>query len=225
MNLNLLDKKELEKRYTFRCIHAHNGLRHPECYERKNGIIKKIGFADIETTSLNADSGICLSWCIKPLDGKVIKRSILLEELHDGEFDKGVIEDFIAESQNFDTLVWHYGTDRKFDVPFLRTRAVYHKLNFPEYKCLNVADTWPILRNKFKLNRNSLKNACELFGIPAKLHPLKWGWVSHELMTGNPARMQKALNYNMKHNIEDVESTEQLWLKISKYVRKIQTSI
>ena len=74
LNIFALGKSEKKARAVFRCIHRHNGFDHPNCYDTEKGIIEKIGFLDIETSNLNADFGYVLSYCIKKLDGEIIKR-------------------------------------------------------------------------------------------------------------------------------------------------------
>jgi uncharacterized protein YprB with RNaseH-like and TPR domain len=213
-----LTQKEYRDRERFRCQHGHNGNRHPACYLAKEGGEPKIGFADIEASNLTATFGIVYTYCIKELDGKLIERAISLEDLHTGKFDKNLIARFIDDASQFTHLIWHYGTDRRFDMPFLRTRAVMWGLPFPEHKCLFVGDTYPILRNKFKLHSNRLETACDFFGIPAKEHKLNPSiWL--DMITGNKKRMQRAISYILTHNKEDVISLEKLWKKISKFTQ------
>lgn len=217
--------KECQARERFRCVHNHNGLVHPRCFDRQN---KKnediIGFADIEASNLNANWGVVYTYAIKPLNKPAIARTISLQDLHKGLFDKPLITQFIEDCGAYTRLIWHYGTDRRFDVPFLRTRAVKWGLPFPQHKMLYVSDTYPILKNKFKLHSNRLETACDFFNIPSKAHKLRSDiWL--DMITGNTKRMTRAIQYIKKHNIEDVESLEKLWLKIYKYTKLANTSI
>jgi len=219
-----LKKDEIIRRNKWRCKCGHTGLEHPNCYEDKFGKEERIGFADIEASNLTATFGITYTYCIKELGGDLIKRAISLTDLHKGEFDKNLIAQFISDASNFTHLIWHYGTDRRFDLPFLRTRAVKWGLPFPEYKCMYVADTYPILKNKFKLHSNRLETACDFFDIPAKKHKLNSDiWLN--MITGNKELMQKSLDYILVHNVEDVLSLEALWKKISKFTRMGKNSI
>src|SRR5512135_2087885 len=194
--------EEIRQRVNFKCKHGHNGVEHPACFTPNRN---KIGFADIEASNLTATFGIVYTYCIKELNGKVLKRAISLADLYNGVYDKNLIARFIEDTHEFDRLVWHYGTDKKFDLPFLRTRAVKWGLPFPEHKCLYVSDTHPILRNKFKLHSNRLETACDFFDIPSKEHKLKPDiWL--EMITGNKKRMKHAIDYILTHNVEDVVS-------------------
>lgn len=213
----------IAKRMKYRCVHRHNGLTHPHCYNRGN-TEEIIGFADIEASNLNASFGIVYTYCIKKLDGELIKRSISLKDLHDGNFDKNLVAQFIKDCEQFDRLVWHYGTDFKFDLPFLRTRAVRWGLDFPEHKFMYVSDTHSILKKKFKLHSNRLETACDFFGIPAKEHKLNPEiWL--KMITGNKKLMKGALEYILTHNVEDVLSLEALYKRISRYVPLSKVSI
>lgn len=224
MDISSLSKDEIIRRSKWRCKCGHTGLEHPNCYEEKFGKETRIGFADIEASSLVATFGICYTYCIKELDGNIIKKAISLDDLHNAEFDKNLIASFIDDCKKFTHLIWHYGTDKKFDLPFLRTRAVKWGLPFPEYKCMYVSDTHPILRNKFKLHSNRLETACDFFDIPSKQHRLNPDiWLG--MITGNKKIMQKSINYILTHNIEDVISLESLWKKISKFTRLGKNSI
>lgn len=211
-----MDLAEIKQRKSFRCVHGHNGLDHPACFFNKNGGEVRIGFADIEASNLAATFGIAYTYCIKELDGKIIERAISLDDLYNAEYDKNLIAHFIDDCSKFTHLIWHYGTDRRFDMPFLRTRAVKWGLPFPKHKCLFVGDTYPILKNKFKLHSNRLETACDFFGIPSKGHKLNPDiWLY--MITGNRKLMKKAIDYILVHNREDVESLEKLWKKISKF--------
>jgi hypothetical protein len=224
MDIANLKKDEIIRRSKWRCVHSHSGLSHPQCYEDKFGRVEHIGFADIEASNLTATFGIVYTYCIKKLGGNLIKRAISLDDLHKGVFDKNLIARFILDTSEFTHLIWHYGTDRRFDVPFLRTRAVKWGLPFPEHKCLYVADTYPILRNKFKLHSNRLETACDFFDIPAKKHKLNSDiWLN--MITGNRKLMQKSLDYILIHCVEDVLALEQLWKKISRFTRLGKNSI
>jgi uncharacterized protein YprB with RNaseH-like and TPR domain len=216
-----MTQKEINDRLTFRCKHRHNGFSHQQCFKREE---EKIGFLDIEASNLNASFGCVYTYCIKELDGPLIKRAISLDDLHNGNFDKNLLKKFIEDCLKFDRLVLHYGTDFKFDLPFLRTRAVFWGLDFPEHKFLYASDTHTILKKKFKFHSNRLEAVCDFFNIPAKGHKLNSKiWL--DMITGNRKRMRAAIDYILTHNVEDVLSLEALWKKINAYVPLAKTSI
>ena len=216
--------EEFRQRTRFKCKHGHNGLVHPRCFDRENQATQRIGFLDIEGSNLNATFGIVYTYCIKELNGPLLARAIDLKDLHSGEYDKRLIQQFIDDCKQFDRLVVHYGTDRRYDIPMLRSRAVKWGLEFPEYKMLYASDTYPILKNKFKLHSNRLEVACDFFDIPSKQHKLNTDiWL--KMITGNPKMMKQAIDYILTHNKEDVFSLEALWKKINGYANITKTSI
>lgn len=153
-----------------------------------------------------------LTYCIKELDGEIFKGKITRREILEGTFDKRIMKECIKDMMKFDRLVVYFGGDMRFDVPFLRTRAIYHNLYFPIYKELKLFDLYPVVKRKLKLTRNTLLAACSFFGIPAKQHQMEYQtWM--RAMTGD----KEALDHIMEHNIEDVESTEALWKRIIPY--------
>lgn len=220
MNFSRLSKDELLEMAKDRCKHGHSFLAHPKCYLQAPGKQEKIGFFDIETSNLHANFGVLLSYSIKELDGPVLKRVIKPEELRSKKQDYNVTKECIRDILKFDAVVVYYGKDRRHDLPYLRTRALVHNLEFPGYKELAIVDVYDYVKGKLSLHRNRLQNACETLKIPAKKHPLNGDmWVF--ALTGD----QKALNYILKHNVEDVVSLEALYKKLIKFVRKTNSSI
>lgn len=185
---------------------------------------EKIGFLDIEASNLSATFGIVLTYCIGDINGKILKRQIDFKDWYAGRQDKMLMKQFIEDAKLFDRFVVHYGGDRRFDIPFLRTRAVFWGLDFPEYKDMCISDTWVMLKNKFKLHSNRLETACTFYGIESKGHKMQpdiWA----KLNTGNPKLWKPAMDYIMVHNVEDVVSLRELYVKINKYSNNPKTSI
>lgn len=212
--------------------HQHSYLAHPQCAYKDNIIFKgkdgkkkvfkeRIGFLDIETFTFafKADMGFMMSYCIKELNGKVIKNVITQKECNLAEDnDERIMKDLISDLDSFTKVIGHYSTF--FDLPFLRTRAVYYNLYFPIYKEIYHQDTYFILKRKFSLKSRSLGNACKFFGIAAKDHKFDFQlW--YNAAKGN----KQSLNHVLTHNLEDVISTEALWKRISDFVPKSKASI
>jgi len=213
-----MTKKEIKDRLMFYCSHGHNGYSHPKCYEKLHGDTRTIAIVDIESSSLVASFGFIISICIKKLGGTTTKLVVTPREIHNGTTDKRICREFVKEMEKYDMLVGHYS--ERFDIPFIRTRCVYWDIPFPRYADLIQKDTCKILWNKFKLHSNRLEAACDFFGIKAKEHKLK-----QRIWQPAMAGKQSALNYILVHNIEDVESTEKLWVKINQYIAPSKTSI
>ena len=192
-------------------------MRHPECYERLNQP-ERGGFLDIEATSLNASFGFLLSYCLKRQGGEVLKRVVTPEEIHGLEFDKRLCRQFLEDIEDFDRLYTFYGT--RYDVPFLRTRCLYHNLGFPPMGTYFHTDVYWGCRNRLKLHSNRLEAACTFFGIPSKGTKLDPG-VWRKAGVG----CKKSLAAVLSHNEEDVVSLEALWDVLQEHVRTTKTSI
>lgn len=218
LNIARLPKDEIIRMSKFRCIHKHSGLEHPQCWQQENKITERIGYLDIETSGLQADFSIIFCYCIKESNGKILGRALRKEELRNKIYDKELTRECISDMKKFDTLVYYYGD--RFDIPTLRTRAVYWGLEFPLYKEIKGVDVYPIIKNKFNLHRNRLETACDFFKIPCKKHriqPQIWfeAWGGEE----------KSLNWILSHCKEDVISLENLYKKVIDYSATINKSI
>ena len=121
------------------CEHGHTFLQHFACYK---GHEERIGFFDIETSNLVADFGIMLSYAI--LDGKTntVLSSVLtphdIKTANFGDEDRRLVSACITDLAKFDRIVTYYGS--RFDVPFLRARALSTGLDFPNYGTLKHTD-------------------------------------------------------------------------------------
>lgn len=182
---------------------------------------ERIGFLDIETSNLDANFGVILSWCIKIKDGDIIYGLLNDKDFREKEafkVDKRIIRDLINEILKFDRIVTHYG--RKFDIPFIRTRALIDDLEFPSFGTIVNDDTYYMARYKLKLNSNRLETiARTLFGFSDKSHLDGTIWLS--AVRGE----KRALNYVLEHNKTDVIELEKVWLKLKDFVGIRNTSI
>ena len=224
INIARLKKQEILWLFNHKCGHGHNFLEHPNCIEIEKPnmcpVFEKIGFLDIEASNLKADFGIVFSYCIKEENGKILERIVSTKELNRGIYDKALIGQLCSDIRTFDRIVVYFGTDNRFDLPFLRTRAVFWEADFPIFKEIKVLDLYPVIKRKFQLHRNRLETACDFFGIPSKAHRLKPD-IWFKAMTGQ----KDALNWILKHNREDVQSLEALYHKVIKYANISDTSI
>ncbi len=197
-----------------------NGFEHPNCYKKKLGLRDKevVGFLDIETTNLRADFAYVLSYCIKTQNGKMYKGLINQKDIFSGKYDKRILKQLCKDIRRFDRIIGHYSV--RFDIPFLRSRCLFWKLNFPIHKEIKHTDTYFIAKAKLLLRSRRLGVICEFLGIPAKNHPIKPDiWM--KCMYGN----KKALQYVLTHNEEDVISLQRVWNRLSKYVGRNNTSV
>jgi uncharacterized protein YprB with RNaseH-like and TPR domain len=211
--IHRLKKSDIVKLSKFKCKHGHSGLEHYGCWDGGN---ERIGYLDIETTNLDANFGIILSYCIKDSDSsKIFERVITKQEIDTGtagDEDYHVVKQLVEDLQKFDKLVTFYGV--RFDMPFIRTRAVSMRIPFPAYGTIKHQDVYFLIRNKFKLNSNRLENACRvLLGATDKTK------IDYKFWRAAARGDKKALAYVVEHNRFDVTDLEKLYLKVLEYQR------
>lgn len=213
-----MTKDEILRLALEKCPHGHSFLEHPKCFENRIGFQEKIGYLDIESSNLNASFGYIISYCIKEEGGKILSRAITKSEVQSKTRDKEVVKSLIEDMKKFTRVVTYYGA--RFDIPFIRTRAVKWGLEFPLYKQVLHTDVYYMMKHRFKLHSNRLEAACEFFDIPAKGHKLK-PTIWQDAMYGDKA----AINYILTHNKEDVVCLEELHHKAVEYARPTKNSI
>lgn len=225
-----------KEKVVLRCIHRHTIEEHPKCF--KKGLVKfdfkddrdwekktgipwyqypgyKIGYFDIETDNLFADFGIMLTWCLKEKDGTIYHDQVTKEELFEGKGDERIVKSLLDKMKEFKIVVG-YNSDR-FDVPFLRARAMRHGIDFPGYGELYTWDLYWTARSKLRLTRKTLDNVCDFLGIKGKTPIEKDVWRAAKY--GDP----KALKVVLEHNRGDVVILEELHNKIEftrKWIRR-----
>jgi len=235
MKIDLIAKsRKLSKE--LRCIHRHNIEEHPACFAK--GLIKwpddktytkitddkwynfpgyKVCYVDIETDNLNADFGTVLSWCIKEKDKEIKSAVITKEELFNGTIDKRITQEFIDEISKYKIVVGYYSS--KFDIPYMRSKALHWGLDFPEYGSIFTWDLYYTVRYKLKLSRNSLDNACDYLGIVGKTFIDKDAW--RKAKYGDPESLKEVLT----HNEFDVIILEELHNRVEFARKWLKTSI
>jgi len=193
-------------------------LDHYNCYLRENPLAEKVGFFDIETSNLQADFGIMLCYCIKEAGKNKIYHRVITKEDLNKHLDKAVVEQCIEDLKKFDRVITFYG--KHFDVPFTRSRALYWGLDFPEYGQLHHDDIYFIIRNRFRIHRNRLEDACRLvLGKTRKTHLDATHWI--KALQGD----EKALKYILDHCKKDVRDLEDLYNKVINFARPQNASI
>lgn len=206
------------------CEHGHPLLVHPNCLEKSIKYTERIGFLDIETSNLNANYGMVITYCISNNDNDELLEGKLEEQDFqdkDGHYDKRIIQKCVTDMEQFDRLVVYWGKDRRHDIPFLRTRALMMGIGFPFYHEQIVNDLYDLVKNKLRLGRNSLQSACTAFGIESKEH-----FLSPDIwMRAIVGRDMQAIDYILEHNREDVISTKILWNRMNIFGSNPKTSI
>ena len=190
-----------------------------EGWTKNNEAIKqtlRVGYLDIEATKLDADFGFMLSWYIKTAGKNEYRYSVITPgEIRQFKFDERVTKELLEAIKDYDVLWTHYGSDRRFDVPFVRTRALVHKLedSLPAHMEVFIRDTYPIARNKLKLSRNSLDNIANVLGVDnVKKTPL-----SKQVWMRAGVGCEESLMKVALHNKRDVQVLERVHKRLSRF--------
>lgn len=217
-----LTKKEIIWLHDNYCRHGHRYIEHYNCYIQEDPetspIHEKIGIFDIETTGLKANWSHMLCWCMKEQGKDIIHHDLITKRKARDKDDEKIIKSAVKEIKKYDRVVTWYGS--RFDLPYLRSRAIYFDIEFPSYRELYHTDLYYIARSKLAMHSNRLASVCQYFGIEAKSHPM-----TPELWTKSGAGEQKALETVLKHCEEDVISTDKCWEILSKYSASTKRSI
>lgn len=203
------------------CPHGHNGLVHPACWERFVASTDdefRVGYFDIEATNLKADFGVMLSYAFK-VRGKneILSNVIQQEDINAFRLDKPLVRQCLEDMTKFDMIVTYYGTG--YDIPFVRTRALKWRLNFPEYGALIHHDLYYVARSKLKLSRTSLENVGKLIGVGELKNHLEPDIWTQALIN------EKAREYILDHNKRDVILLEKAHDRLLPYIKGIRRSV
>lgn len=221
LNIPSLRKTEIVWLWKHRCKHGQRYMHHPKCFfEEKGGIIdeERIGFLDIETTNLQADYGIVICYCIKPSDSdQIIERCVTPKEVKT-VLDEKVIRQCMDDLYQFDRVCAHFGC--YFDVPFLRSRALYHKIPFIERNDIWYSDTWKMAKKLLKLSSNRLKTIGEFFNLETEKTK-----ITTEHWLGSLQGKQESLDYVLDHCRRDVIVLEDVFRELRPYALCGNTSI
>jgi len=233
-----LKKAEFVWLGSHKCKHRHYYLEHWNCFLQEKPKVpdgkqysnlcsissggERVGFLDIETSNLDANFGIIYTYCIKDSRSSRIYYDLITKEDIDkypaDKTDKRVVQHLTQDFLLFDRIVTHYG--RRFDIPFIRTRALVCGVDFPYFGSISNDDTWCIARRKLKLNSNRQDIIDRtLFGTTNKTRVEAKYWIAAQ--RGN----KKALNYILDHNKRDVIALERVWNKLKDFVSKTNCSI
>ena len=232
--ISKLKKSEILWLNNHYCKHSHRYLDHYSCflkevlndpyYEKKRGepipLPQKTGYFDIEASNFQANFGIMLCYCIKEADSnKIWERCITPSEVRNPKIlDKNVVKQLVKDLKHFDRICGFYST--KFDVPFVRTRAIYWGIDFPLFHEIYHTDVYYIVKRKFKLNSNRQQTAYNMLVGPShKTHFGRDYWP--RALAGD----KEALKYVIEHCRIDVQELQELHEKVDPFVGKYNTSI
>ena len=213
-NLNKMTKGQILELFNYKCTHGHNGLSHYNCYMREEKKEERVGCLDIEASNLKANFGIILSWAIKPLHEEEIYYDVITKrDLKAGVMDRDVVATLLDTiDTSFDRVVTWYGT--KFDIPYIRSRALYHGLEHYKFGEVLHTDAYYMARSKLCIhsNRQGVVGGF-LSGEDIKTKIDFEHWL--KALTGN----EKSLAYILDHNLADVQQLEDNYLKLRDFVK------
>jgi len=224
-----LKAREFKWLATHRCQkHNKRYVVHPGCYikEYPEKAAERIGFLDIEATNLHsAEFGYILSYCIlsDSEDERLYSYCLKQEEIASFQFDKNLIKQFIKDIANFDRLIVYWGSDRRFDIPFLRSRALAWNLDFPGYRELFLQDLYDIVKSKLRLHRNRLETVAVFLGVKKKY--IKKHRLDGKRWCRAQAGDAKSLEWIYLHNKEDVYCLREVYKKLMAFSANQNKSI
>jgi uncharacterized protein YprB with RNaseH-like and TPR domain len=157
---------------------------------------------DLETSDLNADSGIILCAVIQSSTRKapiVIRTDDTNPGWKRGRRgdDSATVRLVQSALADHDVLCAHNGT--RFDLPFLRTRAL--KWGVPRLPDLKVVDPLSIAWRKFRLKSNRLGNISDYIGVRDKKTPLDMSIWGDAVLNGS----REAMDLIVEHCVADVK--------------------
>ncbi len=124
--------------------------------------------------------------------------------------DENLVKELIPVMNDADEIVAHYGSG--FDVPWVRTRAMYHGVIAPIWK---VVDTKSWSSGYFLLNSNKLDYLAKYLDIGTKIRTEYDLW--KDATMGNAKTAKAALDKMVRYNKHDVELLEPVYEKLSLY--------
>ena len=173
---------------------------------------------DLECSALTADFGIILAAVVKGANAEPVV--FRLDELNKDwktkrSNDAPLVRAVADELSKYDILIAHNGVN--FDLPFLRTRMLYHGMKaFPEKK---VIDPVQIARKRLRLSRNTLARVAGISGAGKKFYIDSELWIKATLDGDIKAmdaivehcKQDVALLEGIVHHIKDYSPTFNSW--------------
>lgn len=129
------------------------------------------------------------------------------------EDDKRLCAELSAFFNQADVVVAHNGS--KFDIPIIRARCVLHGLK--PWSPIKEIDTLKVAKKEFRFDRNNLAFLADYLGVEEKEEHKEFPGFElwSECLKNNP----KAWEEMRKYNIQDVDTLEQVYLKLRPWIR------
>jgi uncharacterized protein len=165
----------------------------------------RIGILDIETSSLEADAGIILGAGIMTEEGK----SEYLQARKTSE-EKSLLAKLLKRLESFDVIVTWSG--RGFDIPFLTTRLLKHKMDpRPVMRKMHL-DLNDVVKSRLRLTFTYLDHVCDFFEIKRDKGPM--GLEVPHLFVKALEGDEEALRSIRDHCLDDLRVTREVFLKL-----------
>lgn len=177
---------------------------------------------DIETTALYADLGVVLCMSYESSNEPGVVRTLRTDVLNSKDWKRGIrgndremVKQANEVLRSHDIIVAHNG--RFFDVPFLRTRAMVHKLRpLPD---VVIVDPVLVARRKLRFQRNSLARMLDTLGLSDKKTPLDLSVWTDVILNGNP----DAMDIIVDHCEADVRALSGLLMEVKPFIRQFDS--
>jgi uncharacterized protein YprB with RNaseH-like and TPR domain len=172
---------------------------------------------DLETTSLDADSGVILCASYESSEDLGVVHTIRQDETNPrwkkgvrGD-DKELCKQVNALVRSHDVIVAHNGN--RFDVPMLRTRALHWGL--APLREVKLVDPCFIAFRKFKLKSNSLGRIADYVGIKDRKTPLDMSIWADAYLNGST----KAMDLIVEHCEADIRVLSAVLNVVKPYIK------
>tara|TARA_Y100001973_G_scaffold106665_1_gene186304 strand:- start:28851 stop:29615 length:765 start_codon:yes stop_codon:yes gene_type:complete len=129
------------------------------------------------------------------------------------ENDEVLCEQLATYFDSADIVIAHNAS--KFDIPLLRARCLFHGIK--PWSPIKEIDTLKVVKREFRFDRNSLAYLADYLGVEEKEEHKEFPGFElwSECIKGNPAAWREM----RKYNIQDVETLEQVYLKLRPWMR------
>ena len=178
----------------------------------------KICILDIETSALDAQYGYMISACVKTVNENNLQGetwSVRIDDKcnPDKLSDEWVVKQLIKKMDEHDLVITWYGS--RFDIPFINTRAMYHKLKVPRKEFRR--DLCFVARGIGKLKNNRLATWGKfLFGKSGKT------FLDYSIWLSAMRNERKAIDYIVYHCQKDVLETEKIYKRFIPLLGKLR---
>lgn len=150
-----------------------------------------------------------IAWSAKWLYAKSIGGEVLTPEEILKEDDSRIVKDLWEMVNSADVVVTHNGN--QFDIPKMNSRFIIH--NLPPTKPYFSVDTCKVARKTFGFSSNKLNALASYFDLGEKLDTDFNLWKA--CMEGD----EKALDYMLKYNKQDVALLEEIYIKLLPWIK------